>query len=69
MAPKPKTSTIGRPALFHGPRQRTINMTDEAYEKAEADAEVITARAGFRVSISQAIEAAVRGFDAGKFKP
>jgi hypothetical protein len=44
-------------------------MTDDAYRKAEADAEVLTVRAGFRVSTSQAMEAAVRGFDAEKFRP
>jgi hypothetical protein len=64
-----RRSGAGRPALFAGGRARSFNLTDKAWEKAEADAEILSRAAGFRVSISQAIDAAVRQFNAKRFKP
>jgi hypothetical protein len=64
----PKRPQSGRPSLFSGARQRTINLTDEAFAKAEADAKALSDREGFRVSISQAIETAIRSFRSPKGK-
>lgn len=64
-----KTDNVGgRPTLFPGGQKRTINMSAEAFAKAEEDAAVLSESTGIRVSISQAIEAAVRSFMAKKFK-
>lgn len=54
----------GRPTLFGSKKPRSINLTDDAYQKAEADAEVLSAQKGIRVSISEAIESAIRAFRA-----
>lgn len=63
-----KPNLGGRPSIFPGGRQRCLNLSDDAYAKAEADAEVLSTTAGIRVSISQTIEAAVRAFNAKQFK-
>jgi len=53
----------GRPSLYTGSKKpRTLMLTDEAYEKAEDDARVMSKREGIRVSISESIEAAIRAF-------
>jgi len=59
----------GRPSIFPGGNPHCININDDAWEKAERDADVLSGAAGIRVSTSQAIEAAVRTFDAKEFKP
>lgn len=61
--------TDGRPTLFPGGRRRTINLTEDAMEKAREDAAAIAERAEYSVSMSQAVEAAIRTFDPRKFKP
>lgn len=65
---KRKRNLGGRPVLFPGAKPRTVTLTDEAYQKAGSDAEVLSGANGITVSTSQAIDAAVRAFDPKKFK-
>lgn len=58
----------GRPSLFTDAKKRMVNITDQAMWKADADAKVLTTSTGKNVSTSQAIEAAIRAFDAREFK-
>jgi predicted transcriptional regulator len=52
----------GRPTRFPNPKARTINLTDEAIEKADQLAKDLSASSGSSVSRSQAIEEAVRQY-------